>query len=128
MIDFIYNIMSIRLKVLDDRLILDLKHASAHIEIPLYHGNVEPLFIDFLPGIPVHIEQDTTSQVMLYDQWLIVDEIPLMPIGPQGSLGDGITVIAKRYNDSPERDNDAFPAEVAFDDVPCKHEIRQTIG
>jgi len=119
--------MSVRVKVHDDRIILDLERTSAHIEFPLYRGSGDPLITDFSPGLPVHVEQDTNAKVVLFDGWLIVDRTPLMPIGSQGSLGDGVT-IARSRTDSRERDADVFPHGAAGADVRDSRETRQTIG
>ena len=100
--------MSIRLKVYDDRVVLVLDRTSACMELPIRHG--EPLFSDFVPGLPVHVEQDTTARVIVYKGWLIVGMTPLMPIGPQGSLGDGIRIV-KHCTDSEAADDGVFPEE-----------------
>lgn len=117
--------MSIRLKVHDDRLVLDLDRTSAHIELPLRQDD-EPLVTDFSPGLPVHVEQDTNAKVFLYDGWLFVGTKPLMPIGPEGSLGDGITIV-RHCIDSRARDDDVFPGEREFADAHDRHATRQTI-
>ena len=119
--------MSIRLKVHDDRVVLDLDRASAHIELPFTRRPGDPLVSDFVPGFPVHVEQDTTAKVILYDGWLIVGSTPLMPIGPQGSLGDGITIV-RHCTDSQAVDGGVFPEEPGVADVHDRHATRQTIG
>ena len=115
--------MSIRLKVLNDRLVLDLDCALAHIELPLSRRSDEPLITEFVPGLPVHVEQDTTAKVVLCDGWLIVGGTPLIPIGSQGSLGEGIT-ISRRRTDSRARDNGVFRGARGFADAHDRHATR----
>lgn len=110
--------MSIRLKVNNDRITLDLECTSAHIEFPLSPPQADPetpLIPNFSPGLPVHIEQDTDEKVILYDGWLLVGGHVIMPIGPQGSVGDGITIVKRRSDSRAPDGDDAFSREGGFD-------------
>lgn len=89
--------MSIRITVRDGRLVMDLDRASMHIELP-FRADSLPLIDTLVPGFPVRIEQDTTANVLLSDKWLFSNNIPLTPIGSEGSIGDGITISRRRID------------------------------
>ena len=97
--------MSIVFDVHDDRLIIDLTNTSAHLEFSL-RSDGQPLCDILTPGLPPHVIKTTEKSVTVSDGWLYCEGaegryVPLVPVGEQGSLSDGINIVhSTRQSDS----------------------------
>lgn len=85
--------MSIQVTVHDDRLQIEARATSLSLEIPLERQDAADPLCVLAPGLPPHLESRAGDDVHLYQGWVVHRGVPLLHLGEQGSLGNGIKMV-----------------------------------